>query len=193
MRQDLYMWTNFLASFNGTVYFLDSEWISDKNINFFTDSSGSPHLGCGAFFNGEWCFYPWPQHWALSHPEVFNDMTFLELVPVVLAISFWGDKLANKKIILHVDNQAVVAILNKLTSKSEWVMTLLRPFVLASMRYNTLFRAVYIPSKDNVEADSISRKQWARFRQAAPHARTHPCQVPRSFHNVISSLNILNC
>lgn len=55
-----------------------------------------------------------------------KDLTFLELVPVVLVISLWGDKLAKKKIVLHLDNQAVVAILNKLTSKSEWVMTLLR-------------------------------------------------------------------
>lgn len=53
-----------------------------------------------------------------------KNLTFLELVPVVLVISLWGDKLAKKKIVLHLDNQAVLAIL-KLTSKSEWVMTLL--------------------------------------------------------------------
>lgn len=33
------------------------------------------------------------------------------------------------------DNQAVVAILNNLTSKSGWVMTPLRSFELASMKY----------------------------------------------------------
>lgn len=147
-------------------------------------------MGCGAYFNGEWCFFPWPETWAPS--DVLKDMTFLELVPVVLAISLWGGKLANKKIVLHIDNQAVVAILNKLTSKSERVMTLLRSFVLASMKYNILFRAVYIASKDNIVADSISRKQWARFRQAAPHARPHPCPVPPSFLNIISSLSLLS-
>lgn len=190
MRQDMYMWISFLESFNGAVYFLDQEWTSDKNINFYTDSAGSFNLGCGAYFNGEWCFFPWPETWAPS--DVLKDMTFLELVPVVLAISLWGGKLANKKIVLHIDNQAVVAILNKLTSKSERVMTLLRSFVLASMKYNILFRAVYIASKDNIVADSISRKQWARFRQAAPHARPHPCPVPPSFLNIISSLSLLS-
>lgn len=183
MCQDMYMWISFLASFNEAVYFLDHEWTSDRNINFYTDSSGSSNLGCGAYFNGEWWFCPWQETWAST--EVMKNLTFLELVPVVLVISLWGDKLAKKKIVLHLDNQAVLAIL-KLTSKSEWVMTLLSWFVLSSMKYDILFR------KDNIINDSISRKQWARFRQADPHARPHPCPVPLSFLNIISSLSLLS-
>jgi hypothetical protein len=57
-------------------------------------------MGCGAYFNGEWCFYPWPQQWASSCPRIFKDLTFLEMVSDVLAISLWGDKLANKKKLL---------------------------------------------------------------------------------------------
>lgn len=89
-----------------------------------------------------------------------------------------------KKRTIRIDNQAVVAILNKLTSKSEWVhiMTLLRTFVIAFMKYDILFRAVYLASKDNVVAYSISLKQLARLRQAG---------VPQSFHN-ISSLSLLS-
>lgn len=36
-------------------------------------------------------------------------------------------------------------------------------------------------------ADSISHKQWVKFREAAPHARRQSCQVHQSV--IISSLN----
>ena len=84
-------------------------------------------------------------------------MTFLELVPVVLAFYLWSKELANKKIILHINNQALVSVLNKSSSKSKMVISLVRPLVLICMQYNILFRAVYIPTKLNIIADSISK------------------------------------
>ena len=86
-------------------------------------------------------------------------ITFLELVPVVLAFYLWSKELANKMIILHIDNQALLSVLNKRSSKSKMVMSLVRPLVLICMQYNIFFRAVYIPTKLNIIADSISRKQ----------------------------------
>ena len=117
-------------------------------------------------------------------------ITFLELVPVVLAFYLWSKELANKKIILHIDNQALLSVLNKRSSKSKMVMSLVRPLVLICMQYNLFFRAVYIPTKLNIIADSISRKQWDRFRQAAPRADHFPLPIPSAFTNLISSLNL---
>jgi hypothetical protein len=188
MHGDLSIWSTFLDSFNGQVYFLDQEWTSDESLQLFTDSSGALELGCGAFFHGEWCYLGWSSCWQ----EILGDMTFLELVPVVLAVYLWADKLANKKVILHIDNQALVAILNKQSSKSKLVMSLVRPLVLKCMQYNILFRAVYISTKLNIIADSISRKQWERFRHAAPEADPAPLPIPSSFTNLISSLNLTN-
>lgn len=190
MREDIFMWCRFLEGFNGKVYFLEEEWHSDQTLNLFTDSSGSVELGCGAYFNGEWCFFGWPKHW--KYIDGSHDMTFLELIPVVLSVIIWGDKLANKKITFHIDNQALVAVMNKQTSRSELVMVLVRALVLKSMLHNILFRAEYISTKSNIIADAISRKQWARFRQAAPNARTNPQPIPQSFYNIISSLNLID-
>lgn len=191
MREDIFMWCRFLEDFNGVVYFLEEEWYSDQNLNLFTDSSGSAQLGCGAYLNGEWCFFSWPKNW--KYIDGHHDMTLLEFIPVVLSVIIWGNKLANKKITFHIDNQALVAVLNKLTSKSELVMVLVRAFVLKCMRHNFLFRAEYISTKSNNIADAISRKQWTRFRQAAPNARRDPEPIPQSFHNLISSLNLIGC
>lgn len=95
-------------------------------------------------------------------------MTTLELIPDVLALCLWGVRLANKKVLFHIDNQALVTILNKQTSKSQGVMFLLCPFIIDCMLHNICFRVVHIPTKNNIIADSISRQQWQYFRQAAP-------------------------
>jgi hypothetical protein len=49
---------------------------------------------------------------------ILADITFLELFPVVISVHIWGIHLKNKRIIFNVDNQAVVAIINKKSSKS---------------------------------------------------------------------------
>jgi hypothetical protein len=62
-----------------------------------------------------------------------SDITFLELVPIVLSIFLFRHYLANQWIVFHTDNKALVSILNKKSSKSRRVMQLVRPFVLQTM------------------------------------------------------------
>lgn len=54
------LWLNFLHDFNGKVYFSEAEWSSNLTLDLFTDSAGSQDLGCGAYFQGEWCSFSWP-------------------------------------------------------------------------------------------------------------------------------------
>ena len=65
--------------------------------------------GFETFYQDKWAFGRWHQHW--SDLGRLSDMTFLELFPVVVAISVWGPLLANKRILFHIDNQAVVQII----------------------------------------------------------------------------------
>jgi hypothetical protein len=58
-----------------------------------------------------WAQAIWPEQWELT--RILTDITFLELFPVVVALNIWGYYLRTKKIIFHVDNQAVVYIINK--------------------------------------------------------------------------------
>lgn len=88
------------------------------------------------------------------------DITFLELVPIVLTIFLFERDLCNKCLLFHMNNKALVSILNKKSSKSRRVMELGRPFVLHTMLYNMQFKAVHIEGRINSIADSISRKQW---------------------------------
>ena len=75
-----------------------------------------------------------------------NDypITYLELSPIVLSIEVWGSQLANKCVVFHSDNMAVVYIINKQTSQDPHTMRLVRIFVVACMKYNIIPKAVHI-------------------------------------------------
>lgn len=186
VKEDIGVWVSFLQSFNGKTYFPESEWSSNDVLELFTDSCGS--IGCGAYFSGEWVHMPWPDSWIKS--EVERDITFLEFVPIVLAMSIWGSRLRNKKIKFFVDNLALVEILNKQTSKSKRVMSLMRPFVLYTMQNNIIFRSHHILGALNSISDSISRQEWRRFRSLAPTAKQNPERIPQHFLDLILSLKL---
>ena len=177
MKEDMLVWLFFLQEFNGVSYIPEDRWFSSDSLQLFTDSAGSADLGAACFLDGKWCFFQWPEKWRGC--EVLRDMTFLEMIPVVLSMFVWGTVLANKKIILHIDNEALVYVLNHQTSKSKRLMQLVRPFVLMTMKFNINFKAVHIASKNNYIADAISRRKWSRFYQLVPGADIKPVPNPK--------------
>lgn len=89
---------------------------------------------------------------------LLKDITFLEMIPVLMAVMLWGCQFRNKRIILNIDNEALVTILNEQTCRYKRTMILVRHFVLRAMRHNIVFKAVHIYSDQNFIADAISRK-----------------------------------
>ena len=86
-----------------------------------------------------------------------------------------------EKIILFLDNVSLVHILNKQSSRSDRVMSFLRPLVLNALQNNIQFKAKHVSGIDNKIADAISRKQWESFRRLAPHADMDPRPIPEPF------------
>ena len=41
VREDLHMWAEFLANFNGRAIFMAEQWLSSTSLNLFTDASGT--------------------------------------------------------------------------------------------------------------------------------------------------------
>ncbi|VDI39586.1 Hypothetical predicted protein [Mytilus galloprovincialis] len=147
MKADLEVWLDFLKQYNGVTVITDNVWVSNEKLELFTDSAGGSKGGYGIYFAGQWAQGTWPKHWVET--GITRDMTLLELFPVVAARMSWESYFVNKKVIFHVDNQAVVQIINMKTSKSSRVMTLVRQMVLMNLKNNTLVKAIYIPSKQN--------------------------------------------
>ena len=160
--------------------------MTNEQLNLYTDSSGNSNLGCGVYLGGHWAYYPWRIEWRQS--GVMKDLTFLELVQIVLALFLFKDKLINKQIIFHTDNQSLVCFLNKKSSKSKRVMHLVRPLVLQTMLCNMQWKSSHIEGRSNCIADTISRKQWERFRLL--RADVLPTSIPQEFHKLISELKL---
>lgn len=186
VKADVAMWLQFLDRFNGQCFFPERIWLTNQILQLFTDSSGNPDLGCGAYFCGRWAQFAWPETW--RGLPLMRNMALLELIPVVLALYLWACDLRNKKIVFRIDNSALVSAVNKQTSKDKQIMKLIRSLVLLTMLNNIQFRAIHIDGACNVIADAISRFQMQRFRSLAPAADLIPAMIPDEFLTVISHL-----
>ena len=159
-----------MVGFNGKTMFLDETWLSSPVIHLYTDSAASK--GWGAVLGSRWMGGAFPSHW---HDL---NITFLELVPIVVAISVWGCLLKNHCIIFHTDNEALVAIINKQTSRDPTVMVGVRKLVVACLQHNIKFKSKHVPGLENQLSDAISRFQFQRFRALAPHCQQSATAVP---------------
>lgn len=87
-----------------------------------------------------------------------RELTFLVLVPVVMAVFMFKKGLQDKQIIFHTDNEALVSVLNNRTSKSKNAMQLVRPLVLETMLFNIQWKSLHIRGRNNCITDAISRR-----------------------------------
>lgn len=154
------------------------------SLQLFSYTSGNPLLGATTYFCGRWSQFDWPFN--VRNSPLIRNLAFLELVPVVLALWMWVKQLKNKRLIFHIDNMALVSILNKSTSKDKSIMKLIRPFVLIAMLNTILFKAIYIESSRNDIADALSRFQMNRFRSLAPEADSLPSKIPEEFWEILN-------
>ena len=176
MREDIKVWLTFLSEYNGVTVITDNAWASNETLELFTDSAGGQNRGFGIYFQGKWAQKCWPKLW--EEMGILKDITFLELFPVVVALCIWGEQLKNKKIIFNIDNQSVVHIINKKSSKSVRVMSLVRHLVLSTLQYNIMIKALHISGISNKIADSLSRCDWQRFRNLCPEADQRGTEIP---------------
>ncbi len=161
--QDLKVWLDFLAIFNGSVIIQEQKWLNNWDVELVTDASGG--IGFGAYFKGRWFNGRWPAH------RVSHSIAWKEMFPIVAAVCLWGADMAGKRVRFHTDNMAVKCKqTNKQTSKCPKIMALVRYFVLVCLKFDISFKAVYINTKVNLIADSLSRFQMGKFRTLVPNA-----------------------
>jgi hypothetical protein len=134
----------------------------------YTDASNYGYGGCYA---SRWISGQWPTSWE-KHPIAVK-----ELYPIMAIINTFGHKLKNSRILFHCDNQAIVAIINKQSSKDRKIMGLLRPLVLTLMLHNIHFHTIYISTHDNSIADHLSRFQALPSFLEEHSLNPHPEQI----------------
>ena len=73
-------------------------------IELYTDSS---RWGMGAWCEGEWWSVGWPEQ---ARRETAPSMTWLELIPIVVACVIWGESWSGRRVRVYYDNMGVVGV-----------------------------------------------------------------------------------
>ena len=170
MKDDIHLWFEFFQGYNGKSMFLPEARIFSNDINFFTDASKP---SCGGFYGTSWFFIEFPNSWDHLHISV------KELYPLYVALCVYGDKLKNNRIIFHSDNQIVVNIINKQTTKNKALLYLLRKFVLQTLKLNLKIHCFYIPGCQNQLADQISRGKVTVYNAEMRGLKKFPTRIPQ--------------
>ena len=116
----------------------------------------------------------WPMQW--FDGDILSDITFLELFPVVVVSSIRG---SDQKIVFKIDNEAVVTIINKRSSKSKGLLSLVRILVFCTSQFNILLKVVHIRGKLNNLADSLSHCDFQRFHHLCSTADAARTEIPK--------------
>lgn len=173
VKEDMRIWQKFLNEYNGISMFLNENFLSSNILELHTDAAQS--LGYGGLYNTRWFFGSFPDSW-----KDLNIMT-LEFYPIIIALELWGSLWSNHSILFFTDNEALVSVINKQTSRDNQVMKMVRHMVLCCLKFNILFKSKHIPGKRNVLADCLSRLQVQHFKKLAPQVNKLPTTVPTKF------------
>ena len=175
-KSDLYWWHMFINHWNGISFLCSATTFPEYHI--YTDASGS--WGFGAIFAGFWFQLPWTMEWSS-----INIMA-KELVPIIISCTVWGPLLKQRSTKFHCDNQGLVAVINKGSSKDAVVMHLLRCLWFFTTVFDIHITATHIAGKLNNAADMLSRNQAVKFLKAHPHMLISSTPLPLSLLYLVS-------
>ena len=167
-RSDLTWWRLFLAEWNGVSFLPLPPHL--PMLHMASDASGS--WGCGAWHGREWFQLRWD---ARSAPL---SIMLKELLPIVLACAVWGPAWGSHGVVVHCDNQAVLACLHSRTSHDKHIMHMLRTLAFVEAIHSFSLLPVYINTWDNHLADDLSRDKLSSFLSKVPHTAPRATQLP---------------
>ena len=162
MKMDLEMWQIFLN--HPSIYvrkFIDMDkFTTSQDVDFYTDASANPKLGCGGISGDNWFIWQWDEKFI---KEVKPSINNLELYAVTVGITSWIHKYKNQRIFIFCDNMSVVQMINATTSNCKNCMVLLRIIVLHALTNNVKVNVKHVPGVLNCFSDMLSRMQYKQF------------------------------
>ena len=117
-RADINWWLDYLPDWNGVSILHDADWTDSPDLELFTDASDQ---GYGCYLQGHWCQGTFPD---MGFKDQQMSINWRELYAATMALALWGHKFRGKRVLLHCDNESVVHIMAKASSKSKTMMKL---------------------------------------------------------------------
>ena len=157
LTADLYWWSRFLRTFNGSKVV---HWSVHRPVaRCCTDASDLAACGVGPSPTACWV-HAWTSLQSNWHINI------RELWAVYRSLLTWGARnWANHDVVFAVDNSVVVSWINSGTARSTQAMSLLRKIFWLTASFNIRISAVWIPSGLNHAADAGSRLDFTRLHQ----------------------------
>ena len=123
---------------------LQDQWSPELEV--FTDASGE--VGCGALWGTQWLQLKW------ANTVTWKDtpITQKEVLPVVLACAVWGHQWRSKRVLLHCDNEAAVAVLY---SDDSLIMHLLRALFFIKAHFALDVRVTHMLNKNTLDVKKV--------------------------------------
>ena len=160
---DLRFWKILLPKFNGIPFNYVVQSKGTFDLSLFTDASGNPELGFGAWDTfGNFCLINWSTTILNNHPLLSeNRNNVLEFVAMVVTIIALRNKYKNKAIHAFSDNSTAVTWLIKKSPKFKikyyhFVAFLLRTLMLTCIDSRIFIWFDFLPREFNKRADGLS-------------------------------------
>jgi hypothetical protein len=166
-RQDIEWWQLFLPRWNGVSLMPSPLIVTNMDLQLYTDASLT---GLGAVCGSTWWAIPMSTRPGLEQYTI----AYLELFAVVTAIATFTSLLQGQTVLLHCDNQVIVAAVSSGTCRCPHVMSLIRALFYYCAQASILIKCQYINTKINSAADALSRLDFSRFRTECPKADAEP-------------------
>ena len=148
-RADLIWWDSALEIFHGYAPFL-----IDMPLPAYEFGTDASLVGGGAHFGSDWMYVNWDQDFPCLKDAHIN---ILELKTVLEAVKRWAPLWSGLHICVRSDNSATVASINKGSSRSPELLSLIQELFWLSVEFSFKLSAFFIPGKVNYLADRISR------------------------------------
>ncbi|MES9902603.1 MAG: hypothetical protein ABW168_07960 [Sedimenticola sp.] len=149
VRKDLLWWHKFLPYYNGISMMSLSDWSAPDSII----STDACLTGCGGFFGNKYFHVVFPE---LVDGQKWH-INALELLAIVIALKLWGSQLNGKKVIMLCDNLSSCTVINKGSTRCDFLQSCLREICFLAALHEFEIRAKHISGVDNRVADYLSR------------------------------------
>lgn len=155
-RCDLRSWLRFIDTWNGR-----QAWRDDRRV--FEFRSDASLEGFGFYMHSADGVGPsstaYAGTWSVGHQRYLSHhhIGLLEALAALHAVAAYGPTLRDCVVKLRIDNAGDVAIINRQSTRSPAILTVLRALYELATKNNLHIIAEHIPGEANVVADALSR------------------------------------
>ena len=169
-KEDLRWWSHLLTVWNGVSLFIHQKLKPIPDFTISSDAAGS--IGFGIVYGSAWVAEKWPPL------PLGTNIAILELIPIVISATIWGQYWSGKSVLFFCDNSAAVSCLKAGLCKDPHLSFLVRELATLAVIHSFRFSAEHVSGEKNKVSDALSRFNFQVFRSLRPWADKCKTEVP---------------